>query len=28
VIEYKPGTWGPAEADKLIEPQGGWWDPK
>jgi glucose-6-phosphate 1-dehydrogenase len=28
VIEYKPGTWGPAEADKLIEPHGGWWDPK
>jgi glucose-6-phosphate 1-dehydrogenase len=28
VIEYKPGTWGPAEADKLIEPHGGWWAPK
>jgi glucose-6-phosphate 1-dehydrogenase len=28
VIEYKPGTWGPAEADKLIEAHGGWWDPK
>jgi glucose-6-phosphate 1-dehydrogenase len=28
VIEYKPGSWGPAEADKLIEPHGGWWDPK
>jgi glucose-6-phosphate 1-dehydrogenase len=28
VIEYKPGTWGPAEADKLLEPHGGWWDPK
>jgi glucose-6-phosphate 1-dehydrogenase len=28
VIEYKPGTWGPAEADKLIEGHGGWWDPK
>jgi glucose-6-phosphate 1-dehydrogenase len=27
-IEYKPGTWGPAEADKLLEPHGGWWDPK
>jgi len=28
VIEYKPGTWGPAEADKLLEPLGGWWAPK
>jgi glucose-6-phosphate 1-dehydrogenase len=28
VIEYKPGTWGPAEADKLLEGHGGWWDPK
>jgi glucose-6-phosphate 1-dehydrogenase len=28
VIEYKPGTWGPAEADKLLEPHGGWWAPK
>ena len=27
-IEYKPGTWGPAEADKLLEGHGGWWDPK
>jgi glucose-6-phosphate 1-dehydrogenase len=27
-IEYKPGTWGPAEADKLIAPFGEWWDPK
>jgi glucose-6-phosphate 1-dehydrogenase len=25
VIEYKPGTWGPAEADKLLEGHGGWW---
>src|SRR5277367_226467 len=24
VIEYKAGTWGPAEADKLLEPYGGW----
>jgi glucose-6-phosphate 1-dehydrogenase len=28
VIEYKPGTWGPAEADKLLEQHGGWWAPK
>jgi glucose-6-phosphate 1-dehydrogenase len=27
-IEYQPGTWGPAEAEKLIAPYGGWWDPK
>jgi glucose-6-phosphate 1-dehydrogenase len=27
-IEYQPGTWGPAEAEKLIAPFGGWWDPK
>jgi glucose-6-phosphate 1-dehydrogenase len=27
-IEYKPGTWGPTEADKLLEGHGGWWDPK
>jgi glucose-6-phosphate 1-dehydrogenase len=27
-IQYKPGTWGPAEADKLLEPHGGWWAPK
>jgi glucose-6-phosphate 1-dehydrogenase len=28
VIEYEPGTWGPAEADKLIAPIGEWWAPK
>jgi glucose-6-phosphate 1-dehydrogenase len=28
VIPYKPGTWGPPEADKLVAPYGGWWDPK
>ncbi len=22
--EYEPGTWGPAEADQLIAPDGGW----
>jgi glucose-6-phosphate 1-dehydrogenase len=27
-IAYKPGTWGPAEADKMVGPYGGWWDPK
>jgi glucose-6-phosphate 1-dehydrogenase len=27
-IEYQPGSWGPAEANKLIEGHGGWWDPK
>jgi glucose-6-phosphate 1-dehydrogenase len=27
-IEYQPGTWGPAESEKLIAPFGGWWDPK
>ena len=28
VQPYKPGTWGPAEADKLISSVGTWWDPK
>src|ERR1700722_11515938 len=28
VSEYQTGTWGPPEADKLLEPHGGWWDPK
>jgi hypothetical protein len=23
-IEYEPGTWGPAEADRLIAGSGGW----
>jgi glucose-6-phosphate 1-dehydrogenase len=26
--EYKTATWGPPEADTLLEPHGGWWDPK
>ena len=26
-IEYEPGTWGPAEADRLMEPIGGWQAP-
>ena len=25
--EYPPGTWGPAEADRLIDPPGGWHKP-
>jgi glucose-6-phosphate 1-dehydrogenase len=28
VAEYKPGGWGPAEADKLTASVGGWSDPK
>ena len=28
VSAYQPGTWGPAEAAKLIAPYGGWFDPK
>ncbi len=28
VHPYQPGSWGPAEADKLIESLGGWSDPK
>jgi glucose-6-phosphate 1-dehydrogenase len=24
---YKPGTWGPKEADALIAKDGGWRDP-
>ncbi len=28
VREYKKGTWGPAEADRLAKPLGGWWDPE
>jgi glucose-6-phosphate 1-dehydrogenase len=27
VHTYKPGTWGPAEAEKLAEPDGGWLNP-
>ena len=25
---YEPGGWGPAEADKLVAPVGGWYEPK
>jgi len=28
VHEYEPGTWGPAEAARIIESSGGWHDPK
>jgi glucose-6-phosphate 1-dehydrogenase len=28
VYEYEPGTWGPPEADKLIEGDGGWYNPE
>ncbi len=28
VFEYEPGTWGPTEADKLIEGDGGWYNPE
>jgi len=27
VHEYAPGSWGPAEADKLVEAYGGWHKP-
>jgi glucose-6-phosphate 1-dehydrogenase len=26
--EYEPGTWGPAEADRLIDHAGGWHEPQ
>jgi glucose-6-phosphate 1-dehydrogenase len=28
VVRYVPGTWGPAEADKLIAHYGGWREPQ
>jgi glucose-6-phosphate 1-dehydrogenase len=28
VYPYEPGTWGPREADGLIEGKGGWHDPR
>jgi glucose-6-phosphate 1-dehydrogenase len=28
VYEYRPGTWGPKEADELITGHGGWHEPK
>lgn len=27
VLEYEPGTWGPAEADRLVSADGGWRNP-
>jgi glucose-6-phosphate 1-dehydrogenase len=27
VQPYQPGTWGPAEADRIVAPAGGWHDP-
>jgi glucose-6-phosphate 1-dehydrogenase len=27
VYDYAPGSWGPAEADQLIEKYGVWYDP-
>jgi len=27
VYEYEPGTWGPPQANTLIAPDGGWFDP-
>jgi glucose-6-phosphate 1-dehydrogenase len=27
VFEYKPGTWGPMEADQRVSPSGGWHNP-
>jgi glucose-6-phosphate 1-dehydrogenase len=26
-LEYQPGTWGPAEADRLVDGPGGWHEP-
>ncbi len=28
VFEYAPNTWGPLEADKISEPDGGWQNPE
>lgn len=27
-IPYRPGTWGPSEADRLVASHGGWHDPE
>jgi glucose-6-phosphate 1-dehydrogenase len=27
IHEYEPGTWGPAEADRVVVPPGGWQNP-
>jgi glucose-6-phosphate 1-dehydrogenase len=28
VYEYEPGTWGPPEADRIVEEVGGWHNPR
>ena len=28
MFDYEPGSWGPVEADKLVEAVGGWNTPK
>ena len=28
VYEYEPGSWGPDEVGKRVEPSGGWYNPK
>jgi glucose-6-phosphate 1-dehydrogenase len=28
MYDYDPGTWGPVEADKLVEDVGGWNTPE
>ena len=28
VIDYEPGTWGPAEANRFVRSHGGWRDPQ
>jgi glucose-6-phosphate 1-dehydrogenase len=28
LLQYQPGTWGPAEADRLTAEFDGWIDPK
>jgi glucose-6-phosphate 1-dehydrogenase len=27
VYRYEPGSWGPREADRMVAPYGGWYDP-
>ena len=27
VYEYEPGTWGPVEAERIVTPEGGWFNP-
>jgi glucose-6-phosphate 1-dehydrogenase len=28
VYDYEPGTWGPVEADRIVQPDGGWLNPR